>query len=130
MQASNHQYRVEKRLLDGEMVLRLILTTSSMNTLPHMPGFKAVSNDKVLYQTKVSDEELVLGLKAIGQHYQFYVKDDAGIHELGDAQDGRLINPEEVGCMSGTIMGMFATGNGKDTDNTAIFKQFEYLPLS
>lgn len=130
MQASNHQYRVEKRLLDGEMVLRLILTTTTTNTYPHMPGFKAVSNDKVLYQTKVSDEELVLGLKAIGQHYQFYVKDNTGIHELGDAQDGRLINPEEVGCMSGTIMGMFATGNGQNTDNTAIFKQFEYLPLN
>lgn len=130
MQANNHQYRVEKRLVNGEMVLQLILTTTSTNTYPHMPDFKAVSNDKILYQTRVSDEELILGLKAIGQHYQFYVKDDAGIHELGDAQDGRLINPEEVGCMSGTIMGMFATGNGQDTDNAAIFKRFEYLQLN
>lgn len=39
---------------------------------------------------------------------------------LGKA-DGGDINPEKVGCMVGTMLGMFATGNGVSSDNQAEF---------
>ena len=39
--------------------------------------------------------------------------------------DGNSINSEKVGCMVGTMIGMYATGNGKDIDNQATFDWFE-----
>ena len=35
-----------------------------------------------------------------------------------------MINPEKVGCMTGTVMGMFASGNGADSENQAEFDWF------
>ena len=35
--------------------------------------------------------------------------------------DGRIINPEKVGCMTGTLMGVFASGNGEESQNYAAF---------
>ena len=40
--------------------------------------------------------------------------------------DGSLINPEKVGCMCGTLLGMYATGNGTDINNWASFDWFRY----
>ena len=39
-----------------------------------------------------------------------------------------LINPEKVGCMTGTMIGMFASGNGTESDNYAAFDWFEIGP--
>ena len=39
--------------------------------------------------------------------------------------DGSLINPEKVGCMCGTMLGMYATGNGEDSENVAAFDWFQ-----
>ena len=39
--------------------------------------------------------------------------------------DGHILNPEKVGCMTGTMIGMYATGNGADSDNKAEFSFFE-----
>ncbi len=40
--------------------------------------------------------------------------------------DGTWINPEKVGCMCGTILGMYATGNGTDLEKEAAFDWFRY----
>ena len=39
--------------------------------------------------------------------------------------DGRKVNPGKIGCMSGTVIGMYATGNGKRSENQAEFDWFE-----
>ena len=39
--------------------------------------------------------------------------------------DGLLVNPEKVGCMVGTMLGVFASGNGTDSDNEAVFDWFD-----
>ena len=41
--------------------------------------------------------------------------------------DGAEINPEKVGCMVGTMLGMYATGAGRDSDNRAEFDWFEMI---
>ena len=46
------------------------------------------------------------------------------MHTLAVA-DGFAINPEKVGCMVGTMIGVFASGNGEDADNAASFDWFE-----
>ena len=40
--------------------------------------------------------------------------------------DAAGINPEKVGCMVGTMIGVFASGNGEDVDNAASFDWFEH----
>lgn len=53
-----------------------------------------------------------------------YGKDKENLQELCVA-DGKLTNPEKVGCMAGTVVGMYATGNGTDSENRAEFDWFE-----
>ena len=61
-----------------------------------------------------------------GNDYRFsYGADEAHLTELGRV-DGALINPEKVGCMVGEKLGMFATGNGADSDKRALFSWAEY----
>ena len=38
--------------------------------------------------------------------------------------DGRRICPEKIGCLCGTMIGMFAAGGGTEGDNTAAFDWF------
>ena len=44
--------------------------------------------------------------------------------------DGGLINPESVGGMIGTMLGMYASGNGEASENEAAFDWFEILENS
>ena len=39
MQASNHQYRLERAVEEGRQVLRLVLETADFEVPPHVPGF-------------------------------------------------------------------------------------------
>lgn len=131
VQAINHQFRLEKCLENGQQVVKLILVTSDINTLPHMPNFKAVTHQKVLLVKPLSDGAITMGVKIFGENYQFFVENGEGQKEpIGGIQDGGLLNPKEVGCMSGTLIGMYATGNGSTSSNKAIFKQFTYTELS
>jgi alpha-N-arabinofuranosidase len=41
--------------------------------------------------------------------------------------DGRVLNPQKVGCMTGTMIGMYASGNGKNSENKALFSFFELV---
>ena len=61
-------------------------------------------------------------LKARGQDYCFYYNEE----EMYLHADGRKINPEEVGGMVGTLVGMFASGNGTASKNEAAFDRFVY----
>ena len=71
------------------------------------------------------EETLVLQLKVRGQDFRFlYGTDEESLQELA-AADGREINPEEIGTLTGTMTGMFATGNGKESQNEAAFDFFE-----
>ena len=60
-----------------------------------------------------------------GEDFTFrYGTSEAELQVLCKA-DGTLINPEKVGCMTGTMVGMYATGNGKEVENEATFDWFE-----
>lgn len=130
LQASNHQYRLEKKCEDGKQVAQLVLVTTEMNTYPHMPNFKSTTTEKVLYKCPLEGVKSCFGVKVVGQDYQFYTKNAEGeVNLIGKTVSGRKINPPMVGCMAGTIVGMYATGNGVNSDNSAIFKTFMYTKL-
>jgi beta-xylosidase len=127
MQASNHQFRFERSMGKGKQLLRLIQCTSELNGYPHQPHFKGVTTETELANTEVEGGDIILSMIAEGQAYSFYYgKVDGSLALLYENADARKINPEIVGGMVGTMLGMFASSNGSESQNYAEFDWFEY----
>ena len=125
VQAMNHQYHLERAISDGRQIVRLVLTTAEYPCPPYFPGFTSQTNSKVLAEAPWESDEIVLQIKMQGEQFTVsYGKSRNHLRVLCHA-DGSLINPEKVGCMAGTMIGMFASGNGTDSDNVAAFDWFE-----
>ena len=54
-----------------------------------------------------------------------YGTEEQPLIELSRA-DGAAINPEKVGCMVGEMLCLFASGNGTESENRAVFAWAEY----
>ncbi|MBQ1311034.1 MAG: glycoside hydrolase family 43 protein [Blautia sp.] len=126
MQAANHQFRLEKLLEDGKQVLRLIRLTTWQKGLPFLPGYEAKTTETVLETHPVGDGELKVSVKFRRQRINFtYCEGDGPEQAFEVTADGAEINPEEIGGMIGTMIGLFATANGEESRNQAAFDYFE-----
>lgn len=123
MQAANHHYRLEKTR--GE--IRLVLVKNDMSCPPHFPQFRSRTTEEILARAPYFSETIILKLSARGQRYTFYYAEGEQENDFLLAEaDGRLINPEIIGCMIGTCLGMFASANGHKSENWAAFDWFNY----
>ncbi len=128
MQASCHQYVLQRTLVDGKCMLQLLLNVSVSEGLPWLPDYKCTIDSKKIAEVPF-EGDVILKLEARGNDYTFYYgADEANLSVLGKG-DGKLINPEELGPMAGTLVAVFASGNGSDTDKEAAFEYFEYKAL-
>lgn len=126
VQAMNHQLHIERAAEEGRQVIRVILVTAEYNKPPYFPGFESKTSTKVLECAQWDAEDIVLKLNMKGEDFTvYYGESEDQLKELCKV-DGALINPEKVGCMCGTLLGMYATGNGTDCDNCAAFDWFRY----
>ena len=127
VQAMNHQLHFERACDNGKQVLRAVLITADYAQPPYFPGFTSVTNREVLTSVPCDSEDLVLSVEM--KHEDFIFRCGADKDSLTDIchVDGALINPEKVGCMCGTLLGVYATGNGHDIDNTASFDWMEVI---
>lgn len=124
VQAMNHQLLIERAQTDGKQVLRVVLITADYNRPPYFPGFESNTNRNIIAEVSYDAKDIILQLDMKSEDFTIsYGKDENHLTELCKF-DGTLINPEKVGCMCGTLLGMYATGNGKDIDNTAEFDWF------
>lgn len=124
VQAMNHQLHIERAFVDGKQVLQAILVTADYDLPPYIPGFTSTTNRQVVGTVEWDNQDIVLGLDIKGEDFTvLYGTDENSLKELCKV-DGHIINPEKVGCMTGTLIGMFATGNGQDVDNGAEFDWF------
>lgn len=129
VQAMNHQLHIERALSNGKQVLRAVVVTADYDLPPYFPGFKSVTNSKVVAEVPCDAKAIVLQLEIHGEEFIVkYGEDENNLTKLCDV-DGGIINPEKVGCMTGTMIGMYATGNGEDVDNEAQFDWFELKNL-
>ena len=132
MQQSNHQIRVEKKLVDGKPVLQLVLETCEIHGLPFLPGFDSTNHTTILDEVSWDADEVVLSAKIEGMDYTLSYgtipegKPGCDMKEFAVKADARLLNGEDVGPMVGTLLGMFATGNGVASENEAAFEYFTY----
>lgn len=61
--------------------------------------------------------------------YNFSVTDSAGVkHSLGTLPS-RFLGTEVAGGFTGIMIGLYATGNGKNSTSDAFFDDFEYSPI-
>ena len=126
MQAYNHQLRLERALVGGQQKLRLVQVTNEIQGLPYLPQFQTNQTAKVLAQVDWAAENVVLALKARGQEHRFfYGASEDTLRELCTA-DASVLNPEVVGGMVGTLIALFASGNGTDSEQYARFDWFSY----
>lgn len=125
VQAMNHQYHLERAVSRGKQVLRLMLYTADYNVPPYFPGFTSVTHREVIAEVLWEAEEIVLQLRMEGERFAVgYGETKENLKELCVA-DGARINPEKVGCMTGTMIGLFASGNGEECEDWAEFDWFE-----
>ena len=126
VQAMNHQIHLQLARAGRETVLQLLQYTSDYALPPYIPGFTSVTNRQLLAQVPWSKDRIVLEMELCENNYIFrYGTDEAQLMELARA-DGAVINPEKVGCMVGEMLGLFASGNGEDSANRAVFAWAEY----
>jgi alpha-N-arabinofuranosidase len=126
MQAMNHMYKLERTQKDGQQMLMLVLSTADYDLPNYMPQFTCETKEKVITSVVWSEEDIILSVELDNETFTFrYGSDEDHLKELAVC-DGTLINPEKVGCMVGTMVGMYATGNGERVDNCA---QFDWLEL-
>ncbi len=125
VQAMNHQYHLERTVDHGRQVLRLVRYTAEYPCPPYFPGFTSKTSGEVVAETDWANADIVLQIQMEGETFTVrYGADRDNLTTLCVA-DGSLINPEKVGCMAGTTVGMFASGNGTDSNNVATFDWFE-----
>ncbi len=129
MQAMNHQYRLERGSTDGRQVVRVVLATTAFTGYPHLPGFTHETTETVLASAPLADGgagPVALEIDLRGQDFAFrYAEGDGPLRTLLAHADGRLIQPEKVGGMVGTMIGPYATANGTASANRAAFLGFD-----
>jgi alpha-N-arabinofuranosidase len=92
-----------------------------------MPDFSSSTEETVLAVREYSSPEVVIKISADLQEFNFYIgENEDRLSALYLSADGRLINPEVIGGMVGTMLGMFASSNGTESRNSACFDWFTY----
>ena len=127
LQACNHQYRLERAMQDGNGVVRFVKVTNDVNGGPHRPDFRTDTREQVVVTVPYNAEEICFKVVAKEQDYSlYYAKNEGQWIPLYENADAREINPEVIGGLIGTYIGMFASSNGEKSDNWASFDWFDY----
>ena len=113
--------------MDGQQVVRCVLVTTEYDMPAFVPHFRAKTNAQVLASAGYDGAEIVLKLEIRGREITLlYGGSEDSLQELCRADMAKLATKQN-GCLVGTLMGMFASGNGRDADNQADFDWFEVI---
>ena len=127
VQQMNNQYHFEWIQEEGTEYLQLVRYFAEFDSRPYLPGFSSKTKCETIAKVPYDKEKVVLKLKGKGKDYTFYYgESEAELKEFAKG-DSTKISTEQIGCMTGTMIGMYATGNGKNVDNQATFEWFEMI---
>ena len=127
VQQMNNQYHFERICEDGTEYVQLVRYFAIFDSRPYLPGFTSETKYEVVKKIPYDKEKVVLKLEGKGKDYIFYYgESESELREFAKG-DSTKISTEQIGCMTGTMIGMYATGNGINVDNQAIFEWFEMI---
>lgn len=127
VQQMNNQYHFERIQEEGTEYLQLVRYFAEFDSRPYLPGFSSKTKCETIAKVPYDKEKVVLKLEGKGKDYTFYYgESEAELKEFAKG-DSTKISTEQIGCMTGTMIGMYATGNGKNVDNQATFAWFEMI---
>ncbi len=127
LQNDYHSIRMEMALQNGKKIIRVVKGYASLEaSLTYKENTESYHREicgSILWEK----EEAVLEIKAVGQKFSLYVKDEKGNKEcLVKDMDGGFLGSETSGGFLGTYIGMFASGNGTEYQQYAAFDWFSY----
>lgn len=77
----------------------------------------------------ISGERVLLRIVNRGQRASFYCETAEGVRTVAENVDMRLLSTETAGGFTGCTMGMYASSNGAESRNEAVFTEFYYKPF-
>ncbi|MCI3918839.1 glycoside hydrolase family 43 protein [Paenibacillus sp. TRM 82003] len=116
-------------LQSHEFNFQYVYTRKGSDRLMRLIRCKA-GEQEVVAEKVVSDRVLYLKVEAYGQAYSFYYGESPTDYKaLIEEVDGRILSTDVAGGFVGTVLGLYATSNGKQSTNVADFDWFEYVGL-
>jgi len=82
----------------------------------------AGETDEIIAKHEFQETEAHLSLTVICEDMElsfFLIKPDGTMEKIADSQDARILSTEFAGGFVGSLAGVYASGNGNDTDNYA-----------
>ncbi len=117
IQSDAFQYRLEIAAGAAGAVVRLVVAEGGA--------------DRVIAERPWPGGRTVLVAEGRGQDLRFsFGATPRATTVLADGVDGRVLSTERAGGFVGTVIGVFASGGGRASDNHADFDWFEYGPRS
>lgn len=86
------------------------------------------SIDCISYETIMEQESITIGIEADEKFYKFYYLADDEKHRIGEGECAFLAS-ELSATFTGVYLGLFATGNGRDSQSLAHFHNIVYRKL-
>ena len=111
LQSNRYHFRMEYALEGDQTIVRLIQCKDGVETL-----INAIPWHSDRFEMMIS---------AHGQDLSFYFGDERRIY-LSQMVDGRILSTDVAGGFVGTTIGLYASGNGRESHNNADFDLFEY----
>ena len=110
--SNKHHYEIALTKLDGEQCLSIRRQIGKLKAI----------EEKVPYE----GNEVVLQLNGRRREYNFsYSKDGKEFTTLGGGES-QYLSTEAGGCFTGNVIGLYASGNGKEAKNDAYVTKFTY----
>ncbi len=128
LQNSYHSIRVEMAMENCTRILRVIKGYCQLESrLCHIYPDTKEYHEEICNEIKWSSERVIFVLKAEDQYNSFYAICSSGKeYVIAEKIDVSFLGSETSGGFIGAYIGMFASGNGRDTGNYAEFDWFEY----
>ncbi|MDL4840280.1 glycoside hydrolase family 43 protein [Aquibacillus rhizosphaerae] len=82
--------------------------------------------DEKIAAEVIDKDRLYLKVEAYGQKYSFFYRTETDWKELALNVDGTILSTDIAGGFVGAYIGLYASSNGKASDNHADFDWFEY----
>ncbi|MCG8697460.1 MAG: glycoside hydrolase family 43 protein [Bacteroidales bacterium] len=90
---------------------------------------RKIQTEQVIDSVAYAGNEVVFGMKVSGMDVMFsYGKNKESLQDIGGVNSVLPFSSRAAGGFIGAYVGMYASSNGEESDNKALFDWFEYIP--